>query len=62
MLEVFTTRRQWERYLNLVGYMFEQSIPLRGIAYRATLTTLEPYVLLHKCLVDAPLDKVVCHG
>lgn len=32
MVIVFVTSKAHTKYLNLVGYMFEQSIPLRGMA------------------------------
>lgn len=33
-------KRQYGVYLNLMGYMFEQSVPLRGMAYLAPFTVM----------------------
>jgi hypothetical protein len=41
------TKAQRDKYLNLMGYMFEQSIPLRGLPLVSTFTEWTTTERLH---------------
>jgi hypothetical protein len=48
---------QLKYYLNLTGYMFEQSRPTHGIAYNAPQTTMSPEKLVGYAMLNAAILK-----
>lgn len=46
MLVVFVTRKSFVKYLHLTGYMFEQSLPLRGMCHNQVFTRMSTMALI----------------
>jgi hypothetical protein len=43
----FVTQKQRDKYLRVMGYLFEQSIPTHGIEYQHPVTELPSHEILH---------------